>query len=456
MHFIKNLKEPIIALATATGVAAISVIRISGTQIIPLFQPFFLGKNPEKFKSHSIYLGFIIDENGKKLDQVLVSFFKSPKSYTKEDVIEISCHGSPFIVQEIISLFLRNGIRLAQKGEFTLRAFLNGQMDLSQAEAVADLIAANSEKSVQLALDQMRGGFSKEISLLREELIHFASLIELELDFGEEDVEFANRADLEILVQKLLTKINALKSSFQWGNVIKNGVQTALIGRPNAGKSTLLNALLNEERAIVSEIPGTTRDTIEELIHIDGIPFRFIDTAGIRNAEDQIEALGIEKTREKIATAQLLIYLFDAELVSMDEVQKDLSALSLEGKSILVVANKIDLTELASDYIREGIMGISAKEKIKIDSLKQKIFDLVLSDIPEQDQTVISNLRHYEALSLAEQALSQVENGLHNARSGDFLAMDIRHALAYLGQITGEVGVEDLLEHIFSKFCIGK
>jgi tRNA modification GTPase len=363
-----------------------------------------------------------------------------------------------------MELLLRNGARMARQGEFTMRAFLNGQLDLAQAEAVADLIASDSEASHELAMKQIRGGFSNEIKGLREELIHFASLIELELDFGEEDVEFANRQDLQDLLARILHIIKQLMDSFHLGNVLKNGVSTVIAGRPNAGKSTLLNTLLNEERAIVSEIAGTTRDTIEENLNIKGVLFRLIDTAGIREASDQIEAIGVRKTFEKIAESTILVYVYDAVRTPQSEVEKDLAQLRKEGLSLLVVANKIDeMQELnplitnQTDYLIPAThFEISAKYKDNIDALKKALYNLVLDGSTSVETTVVTNLRHYQALNNAYESLSSALSGLRTHVTGDFLAMDIRHALRYLGEITGTVDVEDLLENIFSKFCIGK
>jgi tRNA modification GTPase len=459
-----DLQDTIAAVATAPGLGAIAVIRISGTESINIASRLFKGKNLLAVASHTAHLGYICDENGRPVDQVLVTVFIGPNSYTREHVVEISCHGSPYIQQQLMELFMRNGARMARQGEFTLRAFLNGQLDLAQAEAVADLIASDSAASHELAMKQIRGGFSNEIKKLREELIHFASLIELELDFGEEDVEFANRKDLQDLVERILGIIRKLMDSFQLGNVLRNGVSTVIAGRPNAGKSTLLNTLLNEERAIVSEIAGTTRDTIEENLNINGVLFRLIDTAGIREAGDQIEAMGVQKTFEKIAQSTILVYVYDVIRTSPEEVEKDLSQLCKEGLSVLVIANKIDEIQEQNPLIANKIameiplahFQISAKYKDNIDAFKKALYNLVLDGNISTESTVVTNLRHYQALNGAYESLSSVLNGLSLHITGDFLAMDIRHALRYLGEITGTVDVEDLLENIFSKFCIGK
>lgn len=473
MYNFIDLQDTIVALATPAGSGAIGIVRLSGNQAISIAKEVFQAKDLQQVDSHTIHLGYIRDEQNKIIDQALVSVFKNPHSYTKEDVIEISCHGSRYIQQQLIELFIRKGARMAREGEFTLRAFLNGQMDLSQAEAVADLIAAESESAHQMALSQMRGGFSDQIKELRGELIHFASMIELELDFGEEDVEFANRDDLKGLVSKILTIIKHLLDSFQLGNAIKHGVNTVIAGRPNAGKSTLLNALLNEERAIVSDIAGTTRDTIEEVLNIQGVQYRLIDTAGIREATDQIEAIGVEKALEQVAKSAILIYVYDQNVLSPLEVQADLQKLTKAEMKVILIPNKADLFEQAAgkhpfeidQHLKEiaqnlkeqyTSLSLSAKDKTQIDPLKQLLFDLVASGQLQQDSSIVSNSRHYEALKAALQSLDSVLEGLEIGISGDFLAMDIRHALNYLGEITGEISTDDLLGNIFSSFCIGK
>lgn len=463
MYNYLDLQDTIVAIATAPGVGAIAVLRLSGKDAITIVDNCF-SKDLAKASSHTVHLGYISGEQGQRIDQVLATVFRNPHSYTREDVVEISCHGSTFIQQQLMELFLRKGARLAKQGEFTLRAFLNGQLDLAQAEAVADLISADSDAAHELAMNQMRGGFSAEIKKLREELIHFASLIELELDFGEEDVEFADRKDLQELVSRILGIMHRLLDSFQLGNVLKNGVSTVIAGRPNAGKSTLLNTLLNEERAIVSEIAGTTRDTIEELLNINGILFRLIDTAGIREANDQIEAIGVQKTFEKIAQSTILVYVYDVLTTTQSEVEKDLAQLRKEGLAILVVANKVDILANASLFVNTPVIAeiptthfqISAKENLNIEAFKSALYELVMGGGIRSDNVVVSNLRHFQALRQAAASLAAVLDGLQNRVTGDFLAMDIRHALGYLGEITGQVDVEDLLENIFSKFCIGK
>ncbi len=459
----KDMNDTIVALATPPGIGAIGVIRLSGREAIRICNTFFFGKNLEEQDSHTIHLGTIRDEENVILDEVLVSLFVAPKSYTKENVVEISCHGSNYILQSIIQLFLRNGARTAQRGEFTMRAFLNGQLDLSQAEAVADLIASDSEKSHELALKQMRGGFSQEIAKLRQELIDFASLIELELDFGEEDVEFANRDKLRALVEQIRGLLQRLIESFTLGNVLKHGVQTVIAGRPNAGKSTLLNALLNEERAIVSDIAGTTRDTIEESLNINGVLFRLVDTAGIREAQDTIEAIGVEKTMEKIGQSSLLVYVFDADQTPPDEVKKDLESLCQENLHTIVVANKADLKGAIdfNDYAHQNLQEnnfiiLSAKQQTNIAGLKQELFTAVTDAKVSGDNTIITNTRHLEALQKSHESLSDVLKGMDMQVTSDFIAMDIRRALAFLGEITGEISTDDLLGNIFGRFCIGK
>lgn len=457
------MPDTIVALATPPGIGAIGVIRLSGPKAIQIVDAVFYGKKLSEQASHTIHFGTIRNEQKLILDEVLVSLFVEPRSYTGENVVEISCHGSNYIIQELIRLFIRSGARAAQPGEFTLRAFLNGQMDLSQAEAVADLIAASSEAAQQVAINQLRGGISNEIKKLRQELIDFASLIELELDFGEEDVEFANRVQLKALVQQLLRFIHKLLESFQLGNAIKEGVITVIAGRPNAGKSTLLNALLNEDRAIVSEIAGTTRDTIEESLNIQGIQFRIIDTAGIREASDAIEAIGVQKTLEKVRQSAVLIYLFDVIKTQPAQLEADLAQLVHPDTQLLVVANKMDLNPYTEykhyanpHFSADQWIPISAANEMNIEYLKERLYQTVVGNQVSMDSAIISNLRHYDALQKAQESLEAVIRGLENVVTTDFIAMDIRHALAYLGEITGEISTEDLLDNIFSRFCIGK
>jgi len=452
-------ESTIVALATPNGTGAIGIIRLSGPDAIVIANSVFKGKDLAKQLSHTIHFGHIVDGDV-VLDEVLVSLFIAPRSYTRENVVEISCHGSNYIIASIIRLLIKQGAIAAKPGEFTLRAFLNGQLDLSQAEAVADLIASNSKASQQVALQQLRGGFSNELQQLREQLVQFASLVELELDFSEEDVEFANRGQLKQLVVNIGRIVSRLIESFELGNVIKHGVNTVIAGRPNAGKSTLLNALLNEERAIVSHIPGTTRDTIEELLNINGISFRLIDTAGIREATDAIEQIGVERTMEKISQSALLVYVYDAAELSEAELQADLQNLQKPGINILVVANKIDLLNTepnsAFNIPHSAFLSVSAKEKQHIDALKQKIYDATVKYQLTGDETLVTNIRHLEALQKTGAALARVLTGIDNQVTSDFLAMDIKQALHYLGEITGAVTTDDLLDNIFSKFCIGK
>lgn len=497
--------DTIIALATPSGIGAIGVIRLSGPEAISLVNEVFHGKDLSIQKTHTIHFGTIRDGD-LILDEVLASIFIGPKSYTKENVVEISTHGSAFIIESIIKLLIRKGARPANPGEFTLRAFLNGQLDLSQAEAVADLIASNSHASHQVAMQQMRGGFSHELQHLRDKLIHFASMIELELDFGEEDVEFANREDLKGLIFQINRILHRLIQSFEQGNVMKNGVPVVIAGKPNVGKSTLLNALLNEERAIVSEIAGTTRDTVEDEIIIGSINFRFIDTAGIRDTVDVIEAKGVERTHEKIAQAKLIIYMVDP-LQEISEIESQLEYLQGLGVPFITVVNKVDVASpefkervssiknqvsrsgvdnqgqadlrLQSSEIRlltsddphsqepaqhlsaftiqlSPVLYISARNKVGIDALKNEILQKINLHAINTDDVLISNIRHLEALQKTEASLNSVLGNIDNPVTSDFLATDIKQALYYLGEITGQVTTDDLLETIFSKFCIGK
>ena len=448
--------DTIIALATPAGSGAIAVIRLSGPQAVSITNEIFRGKDLSKQPSHTIHFGTIRD--GEILiDEVLVSLFIAPSSYTKEDVVEISCHNSMFIIERILKLAMKHGARPAKPGEFTLRAFLNGGLDLSQAEAVADLIASNSEASHQMAMQQMRGGFSNELKNLREQLIHFASMIELELDFAEEDVEFANRDDLKALIYKINHVLHRLISSFEQGNVMKNGVPVVIAGKPNVGKSTLLNALLNEERAIVSEIAGTTRDTIEDQINIHGITFRFIDTAGIRTTEDIVEAQGVERTYAKMKAAKLIIYLVDP-LQPLKDIESQLEELNELNIPYVMVVNKSDILspQQQQEQAHLNPSFISAMKKEGIDELKEEILRKVNLNKINTDDVLVSNIRHLESLQKTSEALARVLDNVDSSVTSDFLSMDIKQALYYLGEITGEVTTDDLLENIFSKFCIGK
>ena len=451
--------DTIIAVATPQGVGAIAVIRISGKDAIRVCNDVFFGKNLEEQASHTIHLGTIRDGD-KIIDEVLVSLFKAPTSFTKEIVVEISTHGSSYIVNQVLKLFVRKGVRLARPGEFTQRAFLNGQFDLAQAEAVADLIHSDSESSHQAAINQMRGGFSSEIQELRTQLIYFASMIELELDFSEEDVEFANREALRNLVERILRLVEELILSFDLGNVIKNGVPTVIAGKPNAGKSTLLNALLKEEKAIVSEIAGTTRDYIEDELSLGGVIFRFIDTAGLRETTDTIEAIGVSRTQEKMRTASLILYLFDLSNTDLVEINEDIAQLETLGVPFLKVGNKLDAAEenlvLNLQEAHPNMLFISAGKKENLEGLTARILELVNLDKFRTGNTIITNVRHYDSLTKTRESLLEVLAGLDQLVTHDFLAMDIRRALHFLGEITGEVTTDDLLATIFSKFCIGK
>ncbi len=448
--------DTIIALSTPPGSGAIGVIRLSGPEAITITNSVFGGKDLTKQQSHTLHFGLIKDENI-IIDEVVAGLYVAPKSYTKENVVEISCHGSNYIIQQILNLLIKKGARAAKPGEFTLRAFLNGSLDLSQAEAVADLIASDSKASHDVALQQMRGGFSNELAALREQLIHFASMIELELDFGEEDVEFANRDQLKALTLKINTVLHRLISSFEMGNVLKNGVPIVIAGKPNVGKSTLLNALLNEDRAIVSDIAGTTRDTIEDELNINGIIFRFIDTAGIRETADIIEAKGVERTLERMKQAKLIIYMVDA-LQTPDELDEQLRDLRKIDIPFLAVVNKADLfNELQKmEFAKKEVLFLTAKENIGVEELKTALLEKVNLLSINTSETLVSNIRHLEALKNTESALVNVLNNIDNPVTSDFLAMDIKQALHYLGEITGTVTTDDLLENIFSKFCIGK
>ncbi len=479
--------DTIVALATPSGAGAIAVIRISGKEAIAIASQVFKSvrnKDLTKQKSHTLHLGHIIDPSTgsgqeKTLDQVLVAVFKGPNSYSGEDTVEISCHGSTFIQQQIIQLLLRKGCRMAQAGEFTLRSFLNGKMDLSQAEAVADLIASDNEASHQIAMQQMRGGFSNELAKLREELLNFASLIELELDFAEEDVEFADRSQFVDLLNRIEFVLKRLIDSFAVGNVIKNGIPVAIVGEPNVGKSTLLNALLNEERAIVSDIAGTTRDTIEDELVINGIGFRFIDTAGIRETKDYVESIGIQKTFEKIEQAQVVLYLVDGlQLTAKNQLDVFINEIGkiqnqYPQKSLIVIINKKDLIpaetltainnriaafqkELLAVNRKLFTNFISAKNKEGIEELKNTLLSFVNTGALRNNETIITNTRHYDSLLKALEEIQKVQWGMQQNLSSDLMAIDIRQALYYFGEITGEVTNDELLGNIFANFCIGK
>jgi tRNA modification GTPase len=464
--------DTIVALATPSGAGAIAVIRISGPEAITIAASVFQsvsGKDIAKQKSHTLHLGHIVD-GPKVLDQVLLSIFKGTNSYTGENTIEISCHGSTYIQQQIIQLLLRKGCRTAQAGEFTLRSFLNGKMDLSQAEAVADLISSDNEAAHQIAMQQMRGGFSNEIAKLREELLNFASLIELELDFAEEDVEFADRTQFNELLNRIEFVLKRLIDSFAVGNVIKNGIPVAIVGEPNVGKSTLLNALLNEERAIVSEIAGTTRDTIEDELVIGGIGFRFIDTAGIRETKDVVESIGIKKTFEKIEQAQVVLFLIDSlQLIIDNENKLKIEIEKIKNqfpqKPLIVVINKIDslnqeqkelLATKLSIINYQSLIKISAKENIGVDELKNQLLSFVNTGALRNNETIVTNTRHYDSLLKALEEIQKVKYGLQTHLPSDLMAIDIKQALYFFGEITGQVTNDELLGNIFANFCIGK
>ena len=453
--------DTIVALSTPEGIGAIAVIRLSGPKAIEIGQLVFEGKDLSNVDGHTLHFGRIISEQH-IIDEVLVGVFKGKHSYTGEDTLEISCHGSPYIIQRILNLLIEHGARAAQPGEFTLKAFLNGKLDLSQAEAVADLIASESAASHKIALQQLRGGFSTELKYMRDELITFASLLELELDFSEEDVEFANRQQLDIILNRLNKTLQHLISSFELGNVLKKGIPVAIIGKPNAGKSTLLNRLLNEDRAIVSSIAGTTRDTLEEQLNIQGVLFRLIDTAGIRESTDEIELIGVERAQEKMRMASIIIYLFDPEIVdltSLNSIFSEINAMAPQAK-ILVAGNKSDQHEIAKLKIHyaasEPVIWISARDNHNIELLKNELLKLVDIGKLTSGELIINNTRHLEALQKSRIAIEATQNLMQQSSNSELLAFEIKEALYQLGLITGEVTTDDLLDSIFSKFCIGK
>ena len=453
--------DTIIALATPPGIGAISVIRISGKDAFKISDKLFFKKNKKKilsFESHTVHLGVIrCDE--KEIDEVLLTVFKTPHSYTGENVVEISCHGSTYIQQEIINVFIKQGVRLANPGEFTLRAFLNGKMDLSQAEAVADLINSENEGSHRLAIKQMKKGFSSELVKLRSELIDFVSLIELELDFSEEDIEFADKKEFKSLIINIKSKLELLIESFNSGNVLKNGVAVAIVGKPNAGKSSLLNTLASDDKAIVSDIPGTTRDSIENTVNIKGIKYRFIDTAGLRETADKIETKGIEKTKDQIQKANILIYLFDVNDITELEFTESLNQFKRNDLKILLVRNKIDLKNNDEKLLKKlkklGLIEISAIDKISVNKLKNVLTESINSRETNVN-TIISNSRHLSALNEALESINSLTLGIDNNLSGDLLSTDVKKCIESIGEITGEVTNDDILGNIFSNFCIGK
>ena len=458
--------DTICALATPNGVGALGIIRVSGNEALGIVNRCFEGKNITEVASHTVHYGFIKDGD-EQIDEVMVSVFRAPKTFTTENSVEISFHGSPHIARKILEVLMKNGARMAKAGEFTMRAFMNGRIDLSQAEAIADVIASENEASRKVALNQLKGGISDEISVLRGDLLNFTSLIELELDFAEEDVEFADRTAMNMLLNRLEEKLNALMESFQYGNAIKNGVDVAIIGKPNAGKSTLLNALLMEERAIVSDIAGTTRDTIEELLHINGTAFRFIDTAGIRETTDAIEAIGVQRAKEKIATAKILLYLYDEWDATPEEVIGFVKEFWREDLKVILLHNKIDLSKsnenefdqiLSKALIPEfttTIIPISAKDQTGIETLKKELSSYV-ENLKTDESTVITNQRHFEALQKSLQSVRNVKTALTQSFHTELLAYELRYALEHLGEISGEFTNDEVLGNIFSKFCIGK
>ncbi|MFA9198740.1 MAG: tRNA uridine-5-carboxymethylaminomethyl(34) synthesis GTPase MnmE [Aquirufa sp.] len=452
-----DFKDTIVALATPAGVGAIGVIRLSGDRAIEIVNAVFKPKDLSTQPTHTIHYGRI-ESAGRVYDEVVASLYIAPRSYTKENVVEISCHGSPFIQESILQLFVEHGARFARPGEFTQRAFLNGAFDLAQAEAVADVIAADSAAAQNAALHQLRGGFSKELAALREELIHFASLIELELDFGEEDVEFADRKDLEALVNQLLTNIRPLVSSFRAGNAVKNGVATVIVGKPNAGKSTLLNALLNEDRAIVSDIAGTTRDSLEDEWTLGGIKFRLVDTAGLRETSDVIEALGVERTQAWVKKAQVVIYMADATSETPEGLAAGVEALGALDIPVIKLLNKVDQIADPSAFVSAipDLIAISAKNRDGLNNLETALLNVVGLDQVSTNGTLVTNLRHYQQLLQTQETLEGVLNALQIGLTGDLIAQDLRYALHHLGEITGQISNDDLLKNIFGKFCIGK
>ncbi|MCG9898872.1 MAG: tRNA uridine-5-carboxymethylaminomethyl(34) synthesis GTPase MnmE [Hydrotalea sp.] len=456
MHTSVSWKDTIVALATPQGVGAIGVIRISGPESIHYINQLFSSKNLLEQKSHTLHVGILKDEFDQPLDEVVISLFRGPRSYTGEDVVEISCHGSSFILQKVMQAITHLGARMARPGEFTQRAFLHGKMDLTQAEAVADLIASSNAASARQALHHIKGGFSKVLLQLREELIRFSALIELELDFSQEDVEFADRKELVALISHIKKHVHELLQSFQWGNVIKQGVNVAIVGKPNAGKSTLLNALLNENRAIVSDIAGTTRDTIEEVLQIDGILFRLIDTAGIReHTSDMIEQIGVEKSLQKIKEADLILYVYDVASETEADIQEMSTRLVESGAPVIYIGNKADQNHTINFSVDNNIF-ISAKQGAGLDELRYKMVASVQEGKVDGDTTLVTNARHVEVLQKLYAALVDVEQAAHDRVPGDLMAIDIRQCLQYLGEITGQISHEDQLDYIFSKFCIGK
>lgn len=456
-----SYKDTIVALSSPPGTGAIGLVRISGNTAIEITSAIFKGKDLENAAANSLYHG-LINDGDELIDEVVISLFKAPHSYTGEDTIEISCHASPYIIGRLLQLIVKHGARAAKPGEFTLKAFLNGKIDLSQAEAVADLIASETSASHKIAIQQLRGGFSDELKQMRDELITFASLLELELDFSEEDVEFADRTALSVILNRLEKALTALIKSFELGNVLKKGIPVAIVGKPNAGKSTLLNQLLKEDRAIVSPVPGTTRDTIEEQLNIEGVPFRLIDTAGLRQTTDEVESIGVERAYEKMKQASIIIYLFDPLGYQAEMLQTDLDMLHnmMPNANILVVGNKADLHELDAMYRKfaafENMVWISARDNLNIDVLKLQLLNMVDTEKLNSGELIINNARHMEALQKTLIAVQATQELMQQSGNSELLAFEIKQALLFLGEITGQVTTDDLLDSIFSKFCIGK
>ena len=462
-------QSTICAIATSPGVGAIATIRLSGGQALEIADRVFQSPAKDKKladqKANTLHVGTICEE-AEIIDEVVISLFRGPHSFTGEDVIEITCHGAVYIQQRILELLLKSGARMARPGEFTQRAFLNGKMDLSQAEAVADLIYSTNAANHKMALKQMRGGFSNEIKKLRDQLLHFIAMVELELDFSEEDVEFADRKQLVDLTQKIEHLLNKLASSFKLGNVLKNGVPVAIVGETNVGKSTLLNALLNEEKAIVSDIHGTTRDVIEDVVTIGGTAFRFFDTAGIRETIDQIESLGIERSYSKLDQAEIVLLVTDlSNPIELICQRIELIRKRITDQKLILIGNKADIggNEKIKELLaavtlgdKEDLVFISAKQQQNLDALIELLQENAELQQAEGTDVIVSNIRHYEALNSAHQAVLRVIDGLNNGISGDFLAQDIRECLHYLGEITGEINNDEILGHIFKNFCIGK
>lgn len=453
-----NLNDTIVAQSTPQGKGAIGIIRLSGKNSITIINSIFPSKDLSKEKSHTIHFGNIKYEN-EIIDEVLVSIFKEPKSYTKENIVEISCHGSNYIIKKILSITVELGARVANKGEFTFRSFLNGNIDLSQAEAVSDLISSNSENSHKMAINHIKGVFSNKIKELRKDLINLSSLLELELDFSEEDVEFANREQLENLLDEILSFNNLLLDSYKLNNVIKDGINVLILGKPNVGKSTILNGLLEEDKAIISDIPGTTRDVLEDTITIGGNLIRFIDTAGIRKTDDKIEKIGIEKALNQIEKAALILYVFDLNKTNVDSLERELNNDLFNKKHIIYIGNKGDLKvskEVDLYFSNKKLKKISANNNNDINKLKNHINNYITKNLVSSDSSIMINERHYASLTNVNTSINNVKKNLKNKSSIDLLALDIKYALNHLGEITGEISNEEILGNIFSKFCIGK